>query len=246
MLRLEDVEVAIAAAGFTPRGAFHPRSDDGVPPLADGRPAATAVLAGNAGPAMWAAFTSAGGASHGGLDDWTMKALAPVALRFDATLRFPFASPPLPFQRWAMRAEACHVSPLGILIHPDYGLWHGYRGVLLLRQRLELRPRDERPSPCRSCAAKPCLANCPVDAFGPAKYDAEACTRHLAAAAGADCLALGCRARRACPVGRAFGYAPDQANFHMRHFLAACGARQTSASRRALRDAGGRKGNGEQ
>ena len=25
----------------------------------------------------------------------------------------------------------CHASPLGLLIHPDYGLWHGYRGALL-------------------------------------------------------------------------------------------------------------------
>jgi hypothetical protein len=28
----------------------------------------------------------------------------------------------------------------------------------------------------------------------------------------------GCRARRACPVGRDYRYAPDQAAFHMRPF----------------------------
>jgi hypothetical protein len=36
---------------------------------------------------------------------------------------------------------------------------------------------------------------------------------------GEDCMTLGCRARRACPVGREFTYVPDQAGFHMRAFL---------------------------
>jgi hypothetical protein len=30
---------------------------------------------------------------------------------------------------------------------------------------------------------------------------------------------LGCRARRACPVGRGYHYDPKQAAFHMRAFL---------------------------
>ena len=30
------------------------------------------------------------------------------------------------------------VSPLGILIHPDWGLWHSYRGALAFRERLDL------------------------------------------------------------------------------------------------------------
>ncbi len=30
---------------------------------------------------------------------------------------------------------------------------------------------------------------------------------------------LGCRARRACPVGREYFYDPEQAAFHMRAFL---------------------------
>src|SRR4030095_137820 len=49
--------------------------------------------------------------------------------------------------RWAMRAEAVAPSPLGILIHPDYGLWHAYRGALAFAERLALPPRGARPLP---------------------------------------------------------------------------------------------------
>ena len=29
-----------------------------------------------------------------------------------------------------MRAEGLKPSPLGVLVHPDFGLWHGYRGAI--------------------------------------------------------------------------------------------------------------------
>ena len=95
-----------------------------------------------------------------------------VARRFDATALYPSDGPPyLPFQRWAMKAEPVRSSPLGILIHPDYGLWHGYRGALAFAGALPLPPRDERASPCDDCADRPCLSTCPVAAFGEAGYD---------------------------------------------------------------------------
>jgi hypothetical protein len=34
-------------------------------------------------------------------------------------------------------------------------------------------------------------------------------------------MAESCRARRACPIGREYLYQPEQARFHMTHFLAA-------------------------
>ena len=43
-----------------------------------------------------------------------------------------------PFQQWARRAEPVHPSPVGILIHPRYGLWHSYRGALGLGEAHDL------------------------------------------------------------------------------------------------------------
>ena len=208
---------ALRPAGLIQRGAFHPTPDDEVP-----GDAGTLFLVGNAGPAMWRAY-AAGRTAGQTLDDWTAAAVGATAAALGARALFPFGGPPfLPFQRWARRAEAVHASPIGILIHPRYGLWHAYRGALAISDRLALPRAGPRPdSPCDSCAEKPCLTACPVDALAPGTYDTEACAAHVRGAAGGDCRATGCRARRACPVGRDYVYAPDQAAFHMAAFLRA-------------------------
>lgn len=222
-----DIDTHLAAHGLIARGAFHPTPADGVPADCQGRPAGTLVVVGNAGPAMWRAFSAAceaGAVPDGTLDGWVRAALEPLAGRLGARALFPFDGPPwLPFQRWARRAEAVHPSPLGVLIHPEYGLWHGYRAALAFPGCLDLPPPDDRPSPCESCTAKPCLSACPVEAFTGAGYDVPACAGHIAGPDSADCMPLGCAARRACPVGRGFVYEPAQAGFHMRAFLAAQG-----------------------
>jgi hypothetical protein len=219
MADIESVVELIAPHGLILRGGFYPVAEDGVP----GGPA-TLIMVGNAGPEMWRAFAAARAAGHyadsaNPLDAWVREILSAAAADMGATPLFPFGGPPhLPFQRWAQRAEPVHASPLGVLIHPDYGLWHAYRGALAFAERLDLPPRDDRPRPCDSCADTPCLSACPVEAFGPDGYDVPACMDHIATPEGADCMDLGCRARRACPVGRDFIYEPANAVFHMAAF----------------------------
>jgi ferredoxin len=146
--------------------------------------------------------------------------LGTLAAEHGAVVLFPSDDPPHPFQRWARRADPeLAPSPLGLLIHPDHGLWHALRGALLLPERLPLPPRPEvRPSPCASCAAKPCLQGCPVGAFTPAGYDVGACRACLATLSGQACMIQGCRARDACPIGRAHRYGSAQLQHHMRAF----------------------------
>ena len=216
---LATIEQSLQEAGLTPRGAFHPGAGDAVPPLAGDTPARTVVLAGNAGPLMWRAFDAGRAAAPMTLDTWSKQVLAELAERLGARAVFAFQRPYLPFQRWAMRAEACHPSPLGLLIHPDYGLWHGYRGALLFAAAIELPPPDRRASPCASCADRPCLGACPAGAFDGRAYDVPVCVRHLSRTPEPACMDRGCRARHACPVGRDYRYAPAQARFHMQAFL---------------------------
>lgn len=215
---------AIEARGLAPRGAFHPVPADAVPDMADGRPVATLVLAGVVGRGSWEAFQAAQESrlSRDPLDRWSRRVVGELAGALGAEALFPFGGPPfLPFIRWAQRAEPVHPSPIGPLIHPDYGLWHAYRGALAFAQSIALPPPDTRPAPCDTCAGKPCLKTCPVGAFAPGNYDLAACVEHIGAAQGGECLGAGCLARRACPVGVAFQYAPPQMAFHMRAFLAA-------------------------
>lgn len=215
-----DIESTIRKSGLTSRGGFHPGAEDAVPDNPG-----TLVLVGNVGPAMWTAFgrdRSDYADRENPLDDWVLDRLTAFADRLGATPLFPFGGPPyLPFQRWAQKAEPVHSSPLGVLIHPDYGLWHAYRGALAFSDVIDLPAPDMRQSPCESCVEKPCLTTCPVSAFGADGYDVPVCVEHLETTAGQDCMELGCRARRACPVGTKHVYEPAQAGFHMNAFRGA-------------------------
>jgi hypothetical protein len=217
---LVEVEAALRTRGLEPRGAFHPDAADTVPPLASGRRAGTLVLAGSVGASASALFARERRDEPEPLDRWSARVLATVAERFDAIVLLPNDGPPYPpFQRWAARAGPVHRSPLGLLIHPDFGLWHAYRGALVFAQCFALPPRDARPSPCDSCSDRPCLAACPVCAFSTAGYDDAACAAHLESGTGDACFASACLARAACPVGREHRYPSEQARFHMSAFL---------------------------
>ncbi|MBT6118088.1 MAG: ferredoxin [Rhodospirillaceae bacterium] len=189
-------------------------------------------MIGNAGGALWAAFAAAvpEPAGHDPLDDWTKSVLAPIAADLGAHIVFPSDGPPYaPFQRWAMRAEPVAPSPLGVLIHPDYGLWHAYRAAFLFAERLPLPPRVETASPCESCATRPCLSTCPVGAFTGAGYDVPACAAHVHAPEGQGCREGGCLARAACPVGPEWRYPAAAGAFHLAAFARNHGPRSPAS-----------------
>lgn len=177
---------------------------------------------------MWRAFSASGVAERDGdpLDTWSTRVVGELGHGLGAMPLFPFGGPPyLPFIRWAQRAEPVWPSPIGPLIHADYGLWHAYRGALGFPEHIELPVQVSRENPCLSCRDQPCLSTCPVGAFSPGAYDVPACVAHIESAAGSDCMEQGCRARRACPVGVDYHYPPAQAAFHMQAFARARRAR---------------------
>jgi hypothetical protein len=235
-----DLETAARARGLRLRGGFAVGAADGVPLLPDGRPAASLVLLGAVGGSLWPAFSRSPELADGAadpLDRWSARVIGELAGRFGALALFPFGGPPyLPFQRWAARAEPVAPSPLGLFIHPRYGLWHSYRGALAFAEPLDMPQPEQAPSPCASCAAKPCLSACPVNAFtqatdGRAGYDVQGCVAHLELAAGQACMASACLARRACPVAPELAYDAAQASFHMGAFFTARRAARARGSR---------------
>ena len=202
--------------------------------MSDGSPAAVLCLIGHGGGEFWPVFETwwhQNPAEEEPLDSWARTVIDPVALAAGGEAVYPSDRPWHPFQQWAMAAEDLKPSPLGLLMHPVYGLWHGYRGAILFRDAGAYVSDPSRPgtvgrSPepsgrhaCDGCLSKPCLSACPVGAFSATGFAVNDCRSHLSGTIGQEgCMQTGCMARDACPFGREFRYSPSQIRFHMRAF----------------------------
>ncbi|TNM64929.1 ferredoxin [Aliirhizobium smilacinae] len=218
-----EIEAALNSSCILVRGTVDFAAGEG-PMLASGSHAASVVLIGNVGGSIWPAFSRWKQTYDGPdpLDTWSKEIIYPLAQTLGGTAYFPSDPPWQPFQQWAMRAEGLKPSPLGILIHPEYGLWHGYRGAIGFAEQIG---RDDMADAvtvgrhaCDHCHTKPCLTTCPVSAIrpDPADFAVCACQSHLVTEEGQSrCMISGCLARNACPIGAAYRYPPDQLKFHM-------------------------------
>ena len=212
------IAAAVKPTGMVARGGFV--ADSSIPDLADGRPTRTVVMIGNVGGVMWPRFCREQTPGPDPLDRWTRATLRPIAGHFGADFVHPSDEPFQPFQRWAQRADDVWQSPIGLMIHPEFGLWHAYRGAFLLPNEVTGLPKvGDRVSPCTTCVDRPCLSTCPVDAFTAEGYDTDSCRDHVRSGTEPVCLTGGCAARCACPVGTEFRYDTDQMRLHMGAFV---------------------------
>jgi len=218
---LAEAEQALSPHGLITRGGIDFQAEE-APPGPSGVPAKSVLLVGQAGAAAWSHFVEwregQSGNLRNPLDTWSREVIEVVARQLGARPAFPSEKPYLPFQQWAMRAERLKPSPLGILMHPRYGLWHAYRGALLFDRRLDLPQVEEPPHLCDACSGKPCLYSCPVAAHAPAGFDHAACLNHVRGTDDRACMTLGCLDRNACPYGSAYRYPADMQAFHMAAF----------------------------
>ena len=211
-----DIVSDLATHGLIPRGGFNFAIED------DAAPARSVLLVGQAGAAPWAHFRRWRDRQpadlENPLDTWSREIIAAVAEKFEARAVSPSDKPFLPFQRWAMRAEGLKPSPLGVLMHPEYGLWHAYRGALLFDHEISIEPPETAIHLCDLCVGKPCLKACPVGAYSTVGFAYQDCLAHVRGAHGAVCRDTGCLDRNACPYGTDYRYPPEVQAFHMAAF----------------------------
>lgn len=219
----------LAAHGLIPRGGFLFAAGEAAPEGPSGAPASAVILVGHGGAAHWQRFSAWRAARPADLadplDSWSEEVIGTVAAEVGARAVFPSRKPYLPFQQWAMRAEGLRPSPLGVLMHPVYGLWHAYRGALLFDDETAatqlhalIQPPAEASHLCDRCVGKPCLKSCPVDAYTAGGFDYSGCRAHVRDAPGRACREGGCLDRNACPAGTAYRYPADMQAFHMAAF----------------------------
>jgi hypothetical protein len=219
-----DIQGLLDSFGLLLIGVLRVTDEDRVPDISDDLPATQLLLIGNGGSSLWPVFRSSAEFADGladPLDRWSRRVGNQVAQGLGGRAVFPFDGPPHPpFLTWAGKTGQAVSSRLSLFIHARYGLWHAYRFALALPERLDLSPAvSEFESPCVSCVDKPCLEVCPVNAFSGPAYRADLCMNYLRSESKGACRQLGCAARRACPVGKAFTYVPEQARFHMDAFV---------------------------
>jgi ferredoxin len=224
MTSRRELEEWIDPYGLSLLGDFPVQVADQVPEVAAGRPAAQLVMIGNGGSSFWEVFRQSPEYLDGQpdpLDRWSERLGRALADHLGGRAIFPWQGPPYaPFSRWAQRTGQAFQSPVSMLIHTQYGLWHAYRFALALTDPLEGPQAASTPeSPCLGCAGKPCLQACPVQAFSPGAYRVDDCVAHLSAEGRDTCAGQGCIARRACPAGQEFRYLPGHARYHMDAFL---------------------------
>ena len=208
--------------GLVIRGGFHVTETDNVPDINNQTPKSL-VLFGNTGSSIWDSFSRSAEYLDGEQDPmnrWSERIGNTMAKEFDGLALFPFGEPFRPFLDWAKRSESLNASKLGMIIHPDYGLWHAYRFAIAMTEKISGLADDVSAEDiCSRCVNQPCLNTCPVGVFTEGRYDVENCYRYLAEEGQNTCMKNGCQARSACPEGLQFRYQTDHARFHMDKFF---------------------------
>jgi hypothetical protein len=193
--------------------------------------AATIVVLGNGGGALWSAFKQHVERNPGWerrenpLDDFTREIverevaepLRQSGVRF--TVVYPFSARTLNFVEIGKAAGIAGPSILGVVVHPTYGPWIAFRAALLLEDLLIDAPGDALEfDPCPGCTARSCIAACPVGAVSfPAGWDVRRCITHRVEME-ADCAGR-CHARAACVLGPEHRYPDDELAYHQMRAL---------------------------
>jgi epoxyqueuosine reductase QueG len=119
----------------------------------------------------------------------------------------------LDFRALAHLAGLGRRSRLGLLLHPEYGVWLGLRAACFLASPQAAGAAATGPvagDPCAGCAA-PCIPACPGEAFVEGHWNVDRCSAFHAAA---PTCSASCAARSACIVAPEHRYDADAYRYH--------------------------------
>ncbi len=198
-------------------GGFHPDDHDKVP-----EGTKTLIMLGPKEPGFWVYLKSQEEFRKeltNPLDRWSKRVIDLIGIKTNGEPVYPFGGPPYhPFMTWALKTGRSWHSPVQFLVHDTAGLMVSFRGVLAYQNHIQL-PQPTASSPCETCEGKPCITACPVGVLTPDGYDADGCRAYIGSSDGQECLSMGCKVRRICPVSQNYQRDPRQSEFHQIAFL---------------------------
>lgn len=174
------------------------------------------ILVGHGGRDLWTSLDPEQRQADDPIDTHTRQLVSSLLNASPQCRSFEFVYPPsdkpVPLIGLGALAGWHRASKFRVGINQLYGTWYAYRALVVADSDFEVTRPMSGASPCDGCAAKPCMAACPVSAVGEARFDFEACYRYRLTD-GSACSHT-CLARVACPVGADHRYAPDQIEYH--------------------------------
>lgn len=183
------------------------------------------VLIGNSGGSIWDALQAASTDVTDPIDSFSRQKVSQFIHDYldNASSQLLYPGPTnVSLIRLGTLAGWSYPSPLGLGIHPEYGLWFAYRA--LFATTADIGPTVlgcsalAEHGPCESCIEKPCISACPAGAVDFAQpFNIASCYDHrlaLSSSCAAQCLS-----RLACPVGAEHRYSLQQIQYHYGHSL---------------------------
>lgn len=166
------------------------------------------------------------------LDDFVGRWIAQVDPMLDGARRWVQCADEtdvfIDFRPLAKAAGLGFPSPVGLLIHPVYGLWVSLRAVLLTTEEIPITV-DVSSNPCSTCIEKPCVAACPAGAVTESGWSVQRCAAFHQS--HTDC-ATTCHSRLQCPVGSEYRHCSLQHTYHNNRTI----GRQQVAERLQIQD----------
>lgn len=173
------------------------------------------ILIGHAGKAFWQALQQSAPHADHPVDTFSRQTVDRVLGEALQEGRYDILYPgPLPLDLQALGAQAGwhHASPFWVGVNARYGSWFAYRALILADSDFAVTIPWAEPSPCDSCAGRPCVGACPANAMAGGQFEVERC---MAYRRQPDSLCrYQCLARNACPVGPQYRYDDSQMKHH--------------------------------
>ena len=190
------------------------------------------VIIGNAGARFWQVLQSDGPSPDHPIDSFSRSITQSFCSRYLEDEACEMIYPgnfPIPLQRIGTLLGWGEVSPLGIGISNEYGLWFAYRAAFFTTAELPLSEKSQQLRACDSCVDKPCISHCPASAVSASTaFDIPACV-NFRLSENSPCVDR-CLARQACPVGVEYRYPEEMVQYLYEYSIKSIRRRTNSAS----------------